>query len=60
MQYFVSQEVPGDNGFWAVDAFPTLQTARTWGQNRLRWGPDNNTVEILVYKDETPTVIETL
>ncbi len=60
MQYFVSQEVPGDHGFWAVDPFPSLHTARVWGQNRLRWGPDNSTVEILEFIEGEPTVIETI
>ena len=57
-QYFVSQTAPGDHGFWAVDAFPTLQTARTWGLNRRRWVADETTVNIIVFEGDVPKVIE--
>lgn len=60
MYYFVRQDVPGDHGFWAVDPFPSLQSARVWGENRLRWGPDNNNVDIITIDDQGPHVIETL
>jgi len=60
MYYFVRQDVPGDHGYWAVDPFPSLQTARVWAQNRVQWGPQDNNVDIVTFEDDSLTVIETL